>query len=59
MQIENEGMEKHHVNGNEKKSEIATFISGQIDIKTNNVTREKEGNYIIIKVAINKNMKQL
>ena len=37
-----------HVNGNQKKSGVAIFISDKVDCKINTVTRDKEGYYIII-----------
>ena len=49
MQTESEGMEKiFHANGNQKKAGVAIFISDKIDFKTKNVTRHKEGHYIMI-----------
>ena len=43
-------MEKvFHANGNQKKAEIAIFISDKIDFKIKTVTRDKEGFYIMIK----------
>ena len=53
IQAENEGMEKvFHANGNQKKAGVAIFISDKIDFKIKNVTRDKEGHYIMIKVSI-------
>ena len=50
IQTESEGMEKvFHANGNQKKAEIAIFISDKIDFKIKTVTRDKEGFYIMIK----------
>ena len=37
-----------HVNGNQKKSGVATFISDKINFKIKTVIRDKEGYYIII-----------
>ena len=38
-----------HANGNQKKAGEAILISDQIDFKIKNVTRDKEGHYIMIK----------
>ena len=38
-----------HANGNQKKAGVAILISHKIDLKIKNVTRHKEGHYIIIK----------
>ena len=38
-----------HANGNQKKAEVAILISDKIDFKIKNVTKDKEGYYIIIK----------
>ena len=38
-----------HANGNQKKAGVAILISDKIDFKIKNVTREKEGHYIMIK----------
>ena len=38
-----------HTRGNQKKAEIAIFISDKIDLKPNIETRDKEGHYIMIK----------
>ena len=43
-----------HANGNQKKAGVAILISGKIDFKIKNVTRDKEGHYIIIKGSIQK-----
>ena len=40
-----------HANGNQKKVGVAILISDKIDFKIKNVTREKEGHYIMIKVS--------
>ena len=41
-----------HANGNQKKAGVAIPISDKIDFKTQNVTRDKEGHYIMIKGSI-------
>ena len=41
-----------HANGNQKKSIIGIFISDKIDLKIKNITRYKEGHYLIIKGSI-------
>ena len=38
-----------HGNGNQKKAGVAILISDKIDFKIKNVTRDKEGQYIMIK----------
>ena len=40
-----------HVNGNQKKAGVAIFISDK-DFKIKNITRDKEGHYIVIKGSI-------
>ena len=37
-----------HANGNQKKAGVAIFISDKMDFKIKNVTRDKEGHYIMI-----------
>ena len=41
-----------HANGNQKKAGVAILLSDKIDFKIKNVTRDKEGNYIMIKGSI-------
>ena len=38
--------------GNQKKAGVAIIISDKIDFKIKNVTRDKEGHYIMIKGPI-------
>ena len=39
-----------YANGNQKKAGVEILISDKIDFKIKNVTRHKEGHYIMIKV---------
>ena len=41
-----------HANANQKKPGVAILISDVIDFKIKTITREKEGNCIMIKVSI-------
>ena len=41
-----------HANGNQKKAGVVILISHKIDFKVKTVTRDKEGNYIMIKGSI-------
>ena len=41
-----------HGNGKQKKAGVAIFISDKTDLKIKNITRDKEGHYIIIKGSI-------
>ena len=45
-----------HANGNQKKVGVAILISDKIDFKIKNVTRDKEGHYIMIKGSIQENI---
>ena len=41
-----------HANGNQKKARVAILISEKVDYRIKNVTRHKEGHYIMIKGSI-------
>ena len=41
-----------HANGKQKKTEVAILISGKINLKIKNITRDNEGHYIMIKGSI-------
>ena len=41
-----------HANGKQKKDGVAILISDKIYLKIKNITREKEGHYIMIKGSI-------
>ena len=46
-------MEKiFHANGKQKKAGVAILISDKIYLKIKNITRDKEGYYIMIKVSV-------
>ena len=41
-----------HANGKQKKAGVAILISDKIDLKIKNITRDKEGQYVMIKGSI-------
>ena len=43
-----------HANGNQKKAAVAILISDKIDFKIKTITRDKEGQYIMINGSIQK-----
>ena len=43
---------KFHANGKQKKAGVAILISDKIDLKIKKTTRDKEGQYILIKGSI-------
>ena len=50
---ESERMEKiFSENGKQKKAGVSILISDKIDLKIKNITRDKEGYYIMIKRSI-------
>ena len=50
IQTESEGLEKiFHANSDQKKAGVAILISDKIDFKIKTVTRDMEGQYIMIK----------
>ena len=41
-----------HTNGKQKKAGIVILVSDKVDLKIKNITRDKEGHYIMIKGSI-------
>ena len=41
-----------HANGKQKKARVAILISDKIDLKGKNITKDKEGHYIMVKWPI-------
>ena len=41
-----------HANGKQKKAGVAILISDKMDLKIKNITRDKEGHYLIFKGSI-------
>ena len=41
-----------HANGEQKKAGVAILISDKIDLKIKEITRDKEGHYIMINGSI-------
>ena len=39
-----------HANGKQKKAGVVIFISDKIDLKIKNITRDKKGHYMIVKL---------
>ena len=53
IQTESEGLEKiFHTKREQKKAGVTIFISDKIDFKIKAVKRDKEGQYIMIKISI-------
>ena len=48
-----------HANGNKKKDGVAILISDNTDFKLKDVTRSKEGNYLMIKSSIQEHIKRV
>ena len=43
------GWKNIFTNGKQKKAGVATLISDKLDLKIKNITRDKEGYYVMIK----------
>ena len=41
-----------HANGKQKKAGVVIFITDKMELKIKNITRDKEGHYIMIKGSI-------
>jgi len=41
-----------HANGKQKKAGVVIFITDKIELKIKNITRDKEGHYIMTKGSI-------
>ena len=53
IQTKSEGLEKiFHANGDQKKAGVTILIKDKIDFQINDVKRDKEGHYIMIKASI-------
>ena len=48
-----------HANGNQKKAGVAILTSDEIDFKIKTITRDKEGQYIMIKGSIQEDRKSV
>lgn len=42
----------YHADTNQKKAEVATLILNKVDFRTDYITRNKDGHFIIIKESI-------
>ena len=47
-----DGKKIFHANGNQRKAGVAILIPDKIDFKIKDVTRDKEGHYVMIKGSI-------
>ena len=45
-------MDIFHANGKQNKTGVAILISDKMDLKIKNITRDKEGHYLIFKGSI-------
>ena len=55
IQTTSEGLEKiFHANRDQKKAGVTIIISDKIDFQINDVKRDKEGHYIMMKGSIQK-----